>query len=233
MRDLHRRALDLAAQLRALGIGRGDMVAIQLPNRANSCSAIWPPAMPARSLQTLHMPYRGAEIESLLAHSGAKAIVCLGQGKDFSPAEAILRDEAAAAGAAACHRARTAACRRARCHSMSHASRAGRRRPPRVADDDFVLLYTSGTVSAPKGVPIAYRKFLANARLSAAELEIGPSSILLTAAPLSHLYGLFAVNLAFAAGATMALLPAFTPPALADALDALQADRSFSPRPHT
>jgi cyclohexanecarboxylate-CoA ligase/acyl-CoA synthetase len=104
--------------------------------------------------------------------------------------------------------------------------------PRPCADDDFVLLYTSGTVAAPKGVPMPYRKFLANARLSAAELKIEPSSILLTAAPLSHLYGLFAVNLAFAAGATMAMLPAFTPPALAEALDAYKPTQLFTAPAH-
>ena len=36
------------------------------------------------------MPYRGAEVETLLAHSRAKAVVCLAQGKDASPAEIIL-----------------------------------------------------------------------------------------------------------------------------------------------
>ena len=46
---------------------------------------------------------------------------------------------------------------------------------PRVAATDrFLLLYTSGTTAAPKGVPVDYRRFLINASRSAAELRIDP-----------------------------------------------------------
>src|SRR5690606_3067140 len=100
------------------------------------------------------------------------------------------------------------------------------------ADDDFVLLYTSGTVAAPKGVPTPYKNFLANARLSAPEHEIEPDSILLTAAPLSQLYGVVAVDVRFAAGATMAMLPVFSPPALAEAIDAHRPTQLFTAPAH-
>lgn len=228
--ELHTRALNLAAQFRTLGIGRGDTVAIQLPNLPEFVLTYLATGYAGAILQTLHMPYRGAEIEFLLQHSGAKAIVCLGQGKDFNPAEAILAMQP-------------------RLPALKHVIALGPNPPagaqpfdsqPEAApvdgrphpDDDFVLLYTSGTMAAPKGVPMPYKKFLANARLSATELEIGPSSILLTAAPLSHLYGLFAVNLALAAGATMALLPVFTPPALAEALDDYNPTQLFTAPAH-
>jgi cyclohexanecarboxylate-CoA ligase len=228
--ELHARALNLAAQLRSLGIGRGDVVAVQLPNLPEFVLTYLATGYAGAILQTLHMPYRGAEIEFLLQHSGAKAIVCMGQGKDFNPAEAVL--------------AMTS-----RLPALTHVIALGPNPPagalpfeakpePAVldarprADDDFVLLYTSGTVAAPKGVPTPYKKFLANARMSAPEHGIEPQSILLTAAPLSHLYGLFAVNLTFAAGATMALLPAFTPPALAEALDAYRPTQLFTAPAH-
>jgi cyclohexanecarboxylate-CoA ligase/acyl-CoA synthetase len=228
--ELHARVLDLAAQLRARGIGRGDVVAIQLPNLPEFVLTYLATGYAGAILQTLHMPYRGSEIELLLKHSGAKAIVCMAQGKDFNPAEAVLA-------------------MRPRLPALKHVITVGANPPagalpfdakPRAAeldlrpraDDDFVLLYTSGTVAAPKGVPISYKKFLANARLSAPELEINATSMLLTAAPLSHAYGLFAVNLTFAAGAAMALLPAFTPPALAEALDVHKPTQLFTAPAH-
>ncbi len=96
-----------------------------------------------------------------------------------------------------------------------------------------MLPYTSGTVTAPKGVPIPYRKFLANARLSAEALEITPDSILLSAAPLfARSMALFSVNLALAAGATVALLPAFSPPALAEAIDRYRPTQAFTAPAH-
>jgi cyclohexanecarboxylate-CoA ligase/acyl-CoA synthetase len=228
--ELHARALNLAAQFRARGIGRGDIVAIQLPNLPDFVLTYLATGYAGAILQTLHMPYRGAEIELLLGHSGAKAMVCLGQGKDFNPAEAVLamKPRLPALNHVIAHGANPPA---SALPFESKPEPATLDTRPR-ADGDFVLLYTSGTVAAPKGVPMPYRKFLANARMSAPEHEIGPDSILLTAAPLSHLYGLFAVNLTFAAGAAMALLPAFAPPALADALDRYRPTHLFTAPAH-
>ena len=172
------------------------------------------------TLQTIHMPYRGAEIETLLAHSKALAAVCVARPQD-SPADLILAlrtklpclKHVIAVGGDAPAGALPFASLAASCVSGHNGTRAD-------AGDRFLLLYTSGTTAAPKGVPVDYRRFLTNARLSAAELKIDPSSILLSAAPFTHLYGLFSINLALSAGATIAVMPAFTPAALAAAIDA-------------
>jgi cyclohexanecarboxylate-CoA ligase/acyl-CoA synthetase len=81
-------------------------------------------------------------------------------------------------------------------------------------------------------VPHAYQDFLANARLSAAELALGPDDVILSAAPFTHLYGLFTVNMALAVGATIALLPAFSPPALADTIRTLRPTAAFTAPAH-
>src|SRR5262249_50245887 len=60
-----------------------------------------------------------------------------------------------------------------------------------------------------------YRGFLENGRNAGPELEVGKDDVLLSAAPLTHLYGLFVYHVALNAGAAMSLLPAFTPPDLA------------------
>ena len=70
-------------------------------------------------------------------------------------------------------------------------------------------------------------------RRSAAELEIDRASILLSAAPFTHLYGLFSVNLALTAGAAIAIMPPFTPPALAAAHRRHAARPDCSSRPRT
>lgn len=227
--ELHARALGLAGELRALGVGHGDVVAVQLPNSVEFILTYLATGYAGAILQTLHMPYRAAEIEPLLKHGGAKVVVCLAHMKDFEPAETILS-------------------MRARLPALTQVIAVGAN-PPKaiiafaaplgadfaeqpIADDTFVLLYTSGTVAAPKGVPTPYKKFLANARLSAPELGIDADSILLSAAPFSHLYGLFSVNLALSAHATIALLPAFSPPALAEAIDAFRPTGLFTAPAH-
>jgi len=230
---LHARALSLAAGLRTLGLGAGDTVAAQLPNSIEFLVSYLAAGYLGATLQTIHMPYRGAEIETLLAHSGAKAVLCLGRTKDASPAEVVLS-------------------RKAKLPALAHVIAIGDGPPggttafsslavtasdeaalPHIAASDrFLLLYTSGTTAAPKGVPVDYARFLANAAHSARELEIDRSSILLSAAPFTHLYGLFTVNLALTTGATIALMPPFTPQALAGALEASQATALFCAPAH-
>ena len=111
------------------------------------------------------MPYRAAEIGPLLTHGRAKAFICLGAMKDFSPATFALS-------------------LRATLPSLQHVIAVGGEAPAGalafpdpdrlpaatlpgrpVATDRFQLRYTSGTTSAPKGVPVTYRKFLPNAAL--------------------------------------------------------------------
>ena len=210
----------LGAAFRELGLGHGDVVAAQLPNGVEFVLTFLAAGSIGAVLQTIHMPYRAAELEPLLRHGGAKAFVCLAGSRDFS-----------AAALAVTLRQRLPALRHVIAVGEAPegaltfppvASAAPADLPRPRASDRFLLLYTSGTVAAPKGVPITYREFLANARLSAVDLGIDQSAILLSAAPFTHLYGLFSVLLALASSATLALLPAFTPPAFAAALDALR-----------
>jgi cyclohexanecarboxylate-CoA ligase len=231
--ELHARALALAAGFRALDLGPGDTVAAQLPNGVEFLTCYLAAGYIGATLQTIHMPYRGAEVETLLAHSRAKAAVCLGQGKDASPAEIILS-------------------RRPKLPHLRHVIAAGPLAPagtiafaslaatppdeaalPHIAESDrFLLLYTSGTTAAPKGVPVDYARFLFNAAHSAAELEIDRSAVLLSAAPFTHLYGLFTVNLALTTGAAIAIMPPFTPQALAVTLDATRPTALFTAPAH-
>jgi cyclohexanecarboxylate-CoA ligase/acyl-CoA synthetase len=228
--ELQQRAQGLAAQWRILGIGRGDVVAVQLPNIAEFILTYLATGYAGAILQTLHMPYRGAEIELLLAHSGAKAIVCMAQGKDFNPAEAVLAMQRRLPALKHVIAAGSDAPAGAVAFDASKHSTKIEKTP--AASDLYVLPYTSGTAAAPKGVPVPYKKFLANARLSAQALEITPDSILLSAAPYSHAYGTFTVNMALAAGATIALLPAFSPPGLAEAIDRCRPTQAFTAPAH-
>jgi cyclohexanecarboxylate-CoA ligase/acyl-CoA synthetase len=231
--ELHGKALALAAGFRALGLGPGDIVAAQLPNGTAFLTCYLATGYIGATLQTIHMPYRGAEVETLLAHSRAKAAICLAQGKDASPAEIILSRKAKLP-----HLAHVIALGPDRpAGTIEFAALAAAKAddaalPPVAASDRFLLLYTSGTTAAPKGVPVDYARFLFNAAHSARELEIERGSILLSAAPFTHLYGLFSVNLALTTGATIALMPPFTPRALAEAIDATRPTALFSAPAH-
>jgi len=159
----------------------------------------------------VHMPYRRAELQSLLSHSGAKALICVAaeeaKALELPRLRHVLALENLPSG------------------DLQSAEACG-------AEDRFLLLYTSGTTDNPKGVPLAYKGFLANARVSVAELEVGPSDVLLSAAPLTHLYGLFVYHVALHAGAALSLLPAFTPPALAALIEKHRATGVFAGPAH-
>ena len=209
----------LAGGLKALGLGAGDVVAVQLPNRAEYLVSYLAICAIGGVMTTLYVPYRAAEMESLLGHSRARAFIGLAEIGDFRPARTALdlrerigtlehviivgdvppggRPFAEVAGAAP--------------HDLSHGP---------VAADPFLLLYTSGTSARPKGVPLAYQGILGNARLGVPEHGITAADRILSAAPFGHLYALYSFHLALAAGASTVLLPAFTPPDLARTLEA-------------
>ena len=71
-------------------------------------------------------------------------------------------------------------------------------------------------------MPHPYRTMLANARLGAPEHELDSRDRVLSAAPLSHLYGLYSLHCAWAVGACTVLLPAFSPPELVSTIEKLK-----------
>src|SRR5437660_1177129 len=69
---LQARVLRVAQGLKDKGIGAGDVVAVQLPNTPEFLLVHLALARLGAVMCTVHMPYRGAEIEAILAHSGAR-----------------------------------------------------------------------------------------------------------------------------------------------------------------
>jgi len=218
--DLARRVRAFARALDRLGIAKGDVVAVQLPNLPEFVIAYLGLASRGAVMQTIHMPYRGAEIETLLAHSGAVAMICMARHKDYAAAALALELQAKLprlAHVIAVGGAPTGAV----AFDELVADATGDAEPAPVAvsaADPFVLLYTSGTTAAPKGVPHPSCTYLANFRLAAQALGVVSADRVLCAAPFTHLYGLSALSVALCAGAASILLPAFTPQDLAAVL---------------
>lgn len=219
-RALAERVARAAEGLRATGVARGEVIAVQLPNVPEFIVAYLAICRLGAVMTTLHMSYRGAEIEALLRHSRAHAVICLAQAKDFSPAAACLAlrgvlptlTTVVAVGPPVDGAVAFAELERA-------SALPSRAVEPPVAADPFLLLYTSGTTSAPKGVPQNYHTMLSNARLSVPEHGLTGADRILSAAPLSHLFGLYALHCAWATGAASILLPVFTPPDLVAAVE--------------
>ena len=223
----------LANALTTLGVNRGDVVAVQLPNTPQFIFSYLAIASIGAVMQTVHMPYRADDIEALLAHSGAVAAICVDEIKDYPAAQTFLglKEKLPQLGHVIVAGGKVPA----GAHSLAAIAAAAPAAMPDVAlggSDAFLLLYTSGTTASPKGVPHAYQDFLANARLSANALSVTSDDVLLSAAPFTHLYGLFTVNMALSVGAAVALLPAFSPPALADAIRVMRPTIGFAAPAH-
>ena len=230
-RDLWAGAVRLAQGLQDLGVKPGKIVAVQLPNCIEFVMAYLATAIRGATLQTVHVPYREAELASLLSHSGATAVLALASLRDYRPASHLVA-------------------LKERIQTLQHVVSVGGSTPgaitfeslmpgdppeqstPVSSDAALILLYTSGTTSAPKGVPIRAEAFLGNARMVAAELQVSSADRILSAAPFTHLYGLMTLHLAFAAGATVCLLPVYSPDGLSDALVALRPTALFTAPPH-
>ncbi len=231
--ELEKQVATVAAGLRGLGIGSGDVVAVQLPNTADCLVAYLAIAAAGAVMTTIYMPYRTDEIRPLLAHSGARAFVCPPQLDDFSPPQAVLslKDDLALLEHVITVGGAVDGCIAFDALKSPDGKRTTAVDPP-VAADPFLLLYTSGTTASPKGVPLNYHTMLSNARLGAPEHGFTANDRLLSAAPFGHLFGLYSIHLALAVGATMVLLPAFSPPGLVQTLTALKPTGLFAAPAH-
>ena len=89
---------------------------------------------------------------------------------------------------------------------------AGRARPvTRAADDNAVILHTSGTTGVPKGAQLTHGNLVSNQAVTARSLlNLGPDDIVMGCLPLFHAFGMTCGLVAsVSTGATLALLPRF------------------------
>src|ERR1700721_1807649 len=80
----------LAAGLADIGIGRGDVVVVHLPNVPEFLIAWLAISEIGAVMQTVHTPYGPRELEHLITHGGGKAAIALARTKDRSPAGDIV-----------------------------------------------------------------------------------------------------------------------------------------------
>jgi long-chain acyl-CoA synthetase len=82
-----------------------------------------------------------------------------------------------------------------------------------MPDDTAVILYTSGTTGRPKGAELTHFNMFANAMIANDKLfGMGPEVIALCALPLFHSFGQTCImNCVFYAGGTISLIPRFEP----------------------
>ena len=193
------------ADLNALGIGRGDRLAIVLPN-GPEMAACFVSAACACATAPLNPAYRAEEFEFYLADLKARALVV--ERGSASPAVEVAQrmgvpvvelvpDTAAGAGSFTLHCAAPPA---------GAAAQPG----PAQAGDVSMVLHTSGTTSRPKIVPLSQANLCASAQHIARTLAFTPADRGLNIMPLFHIHGLIAgVLTPLSAGSMVFCTPGF------------------------
>lgn len=191
------------SSLNAMGIGRGDRVAIVLPNCPEMATAFVAVAS-ACTAAPLNMAYRADEFEFYLSDLKAKALI-VAVGSE-TPALAV----AAKLGVAVIE-LKALPEQGAGHFELVSAQRGQAALPgPAQPDDVALILHTSGTTSRPKIVPLSHRNVCASARNISHTLQLTAADRELHVMPLFHIHGLIAGVLApMAVGSMVFCTPGF------------------------
>ncbi|MCD7034877.1 fatty acid--CoA ligase family protein [Metabacillus sp. GX 13764] len=96
--------------------------------------------------------------------------------------------------------------------SLAQTNMEGFQAPELEEDEVAVILYTSGTTGTPKGAMLTHKNLYSNASDVASYLKIGENDNVITALPMFHVFCMtVSLNAPLMAGATLLILPKFSP----------------------
>ena len=190
-------ACAFAQALRSHGLHAGDRVALLLPNRIEAAVAVYGCWLAGGIAVPLNVQARARDFVPWLRHCGARHLVHEAGHADASVALAAL-DVAPVAWALQPAQPIVAPERSGEA-PMPPASIA-----PEAA---AMILYTSGTTGAPKGVTLTHGNLLANVRAVVDYLALEPDDSVLGLLPFYYAYGASVLHTHLLAGARLVLAP--------------------------
>lgn len=197
---LKRQIESLVQQLNNLGLGRGDRIAMALPNGIELIASFLA-AGQAGTAAPLNPGYKYDEFKFYLEDTRAKALILppgeLEEARRAAGNDVLIIEASMDSGGVV---------------SYSSKGKAGASRSAEpVSDDDIALmLHTSGTTSRPKRVPLAHKNLMASAHNVANWYGLTQDDVALCVMPLFHVHGLVASTLAtLTTGGTVAVVPRF------------------------
>jgi len=236
-RDLMDAVDRAAAGLRALGVGKGDTVAIVLPNCPQHIVAFYA-ILRLGAVAVEHNPlYTPRELRKQFEDHGAKTAIVwskvVATVQDF-PADLAVRNVVSVDVTRAMPftlrfalRLPIAKARESRDALTERTSGAiswdklaqtpalPASVPGPTTDDLAIIQYTSGTTGTPKGAMLTHRNLLSNARQSQAwvpSIRRGEGCVVYAVLPMFHAYGLtLCLTFAMSMGARLVLFPRFEP----------------------
>ena len=178
---------ELAGRLHALGVRRGDRVAIVLDDGPELIELLFALSAVGAAAAPLNPAYTTPEYEFFLGDLAPRLLVAA-DGDAPAAREAAgttpIVDLVRRAGEA------PALLRNGEQVAAFPAFEPGE------PDDVALLLHTSGTTSRPKQVPLLQRNLVASARATASHYQLGPGDVSYCAMPLFHVHGLVGSTLA-------------------------------------
>ncbi len=192
---LRAQVVALAESLAALGIGRGDRVAIVLPNGPEIVAAflavVWGGAVAA----PLNPAYKPDELTFYFEDIGPRALIVPPGGADAARATAPAECRIIEMSVDGDGRLTLAASDEGNGEYGGKAADGTDRVAEPAPDDVALVLHTSGTTSRPKQVPLRHRNLLASTRTIVQTYRLSASDVALCVMPLFHVHGLVASTL--------------------------------------
>ena len=226
-----RESVAFAHALRARGLQAGDRVAILLPNRIEAAVACYGCWLAGGIAAPLNVQARSRDFIAWLAHADARHIVYEHNHNDALAA--IETHDAERHGADALVRWPVGG-ERPLAPDLGGAERVEAFDPASIrADDAALILYTSGTTGAPKGVTLTHGNLVANASAVVRYLELTADDSVLSILAFYYAYGASVLHTHLIAGASVVLAPNLLFPHLL--MDAIARERitGFSGVPST
>ncbi len=224
-------AAAVTAQLGALGVGRGDRVALLAHNGVEWVAA-WFGALAAGAIA---VPLNTAADPHSLIHyvgdAGARVLVVgprlervvAQAGDGLGPLTIACAPAAVANLARALPRATVVALAAADPEGRAAPS-AGAAAPPTLIDlDPAAIIYTSGSTGRPRGAVLTHRNLVSNVSAIVDYLALGADDRVLALLPFYYVYGLSLLHMTFAAGGAVVVENRFQYPNVA--LDTLERER--------
>jgi len=205
----------LAGGLAMLGIGRGDRVALMLPNVPQFPISFFAILKLGAAVVPVNVMFKEAEVRYILEDSEAKAIIAWG-----SFEKEVLK---AVEGLQTCSRviflAEKVPPGTVNFTRLLLQSPSLKETVATGENDTALILYTAGVTGRPKGAELTHTNTYSNATSCRQLLQVVSEDRVLGALPLFHAFATTLVmNTAFAAGATVVLLPRFDPQAFIEAV---------------
>jgi fatty-acyl-CoA synthase len=205
-KDLQESVRRSAGALQAMGIGKGDKVAILLPNGEQWLSLFYGAALVGAVTVPVNTRFKAAEIDFCMKQSGAKALFYVGRflSNDY---EDMVRDLQGVLKI-----------------NLSKAMPAGTFSPARVDPSDLLLIqFTSGTTAYPKGAMLTHDSMLRNAWAAGTRIGVRADDRYFNCRPFFHVGGsTLSALMSLVFGCTLVTLPTFEAKA---ALEMLERER--------